>query len=280
MILDHVNSPYKRDVQSLKRIEGESSSWDPDRIQDISMRICNVNLRELSIAKLEARRICRKNTHGCVALVKLFNWLHVDSLFPQHVVWQRYLALEQDIGVLVQKNRKALESRFGYLITNQDEIEDPIEMAILFVYGCEKEHKTTILANYLQVAYREIEELAKVNEYSLRWLRVIANASRKVFCRHERDVRVRVGSAIYTFHDLLLEHQSGYFRGQTGETRDFHLQDCHSRAFKVIYNFIENGVEPDFTGLGQSGAKKFIEICRRLQLSEELVARANEWLEE
>ncbi len=273
MILDHVNSPYKRDVESLEKIKKESPSWDPERIQDISMRICNVNLRELRIAKLEARRICRRSSPGCVALVKLFNWLHLDSFFPQSFVWQAYLDLEQDLEALVKKNRETLERRFVYLVINQDEIHDPIELAMLFVYGCGKEHKIPILVKYLQIAYKEIEEWAELDKYSIRWLRVIANASRKVFCLHERDVRVRVESAVYTFHDLLLEHQSGYFRGKTQRQRYFHLQNCHPRAFKLVHNFIENGIEPDFRGLGQNGVKRFLDICRMLQLPKELVQR-------
>ncbi len=284
MFLHHLNSlglfnriteaELERTRRRLQKIREETLFADPGRIQNISMRICAVNLKELSAAGIESGNVYRETGPRCWRITIIFKWFCFDSALRHEAVREEYLSLKNHLDSLVEKNCKAMANRSLSLIANYDEVDDPVELAILFIYGCERNYNQ----DSLKQVYKRIIAFAEQGKYRLRMLRNIARSSRKLFHGYERDVKVRAGHATFTFHGLLLKNQCGVLRGEIAARRYFYLSCPDERIFRLIHRFIQYGEQPDFDHVGEQGVYQYLSLCQSLEISEKLAFPAIRWL--
>lgn len=250
----------------LENIRRGSIRYDLDRIDNISMRLCYENICRLQTNKQLAKYIYRETSPQCFWISQLFQCFCVRSVAFHELIREEYLSLRHDLSTLIDKYQIQLEESFMTLIGTPDLITDPIELGILFIYGCQREYKSCTFRQTLKSIYPKIVEFARKGKYSLKMLRHMAFASRRFFPRLDWQVEVQVGLTTFYFHHLLLEGQCGFFRGKTDETRFFHFPDLDPRAFRLFHEFIEYNRRPDFRTVGN---KELLSCLRKLKLSRE-----------
>ncbi len=269
MFLHHLNSAaiagratmkeLQETSRKLENVRCNSISCDLDRINNISMQLCYENICCLQTNKKLAKYIYRKTSPKYFPISQLFQCFCVRSVAFHELIREEYLSLQQDLSGLIDQNQYQLEESFINFIGTSDSITDPIELGVLFIYGCQRKYKSCTFRETLNNIYPRIAGFVREGKYSLKMVRHIAYASRRFFPRQDWQVEVQVGLTTFYCHHLLLEHQCSFFRGKTDERRYFHFSDLDPRAFRLINEFTEYNRMADFNAV----EKKELSSCLR-----------------
>ncbi len=265
----------ERKRNELDLLREKCDQYDPDWSVNISLQICKRNIYGLRNIKDHVWCLNREASPRCLLIFQIFKCLDFKSVREYKSLRNSCLTLQKDLDHLIEKNHNLFETLLLEKIQKPDSIEDPMELAAVFLYGSRRGNE--LYTGSLRQVYQGIENFAGEGKYSLRMLRAIAKASCQVFDNPDK-VKVQVGSADFEFHRILLQDQCRIFLGQEREISHFDLPGADPKVFGLIHSFVEYNFKPNFDSVKEKGAVQFLSLCQTLILPKSLAWLAIEWL--
>ncbi len=259
----------------LNLLKVEYDQYDPDWNAHSSLLICKKNIYQLQNIKDHVWYLNKEASPKCLLIFQIFKCLGSKSVRKYESFRSNCLTLQGDLDNLIEKNRNLFEIMLLERLQRPDLIEDPMELAAVFLYGCKRGNG--LHSGSLRQGYSKIEECSREGKYSLKELRAIVRASYKVF-DNPGKVLVQVGSDTFEFHRILLLDQCRDFLNQDTRINHFDLPGVDPKVFGLIHSFVEYNVLPNFDRVKEEGVLQFLSLCQTLIMSKSLAWLGIEWL--